>query len=367
MIHHSLIRTFGIFASTSMGVFGQGPLTPPGAPGPSMKSLDQIEARTPVSTLPLVIAAPGSYYLTKSLHFGDASGNAISITADNVTLDLNGFTLSSDASVTGSGIVITGTKGIVVRDGTITGTTVVAVSGTGFNRNWTATPGGFSMGVSDFASTGSRFSGLTIHGTRTSGIHANQGAVLSGISVSGCGTRCIDTNEGAAIDGCQAAMCAGLGVSVSSGVIRGTVSQNNATHGITATGQATLSACHTSDNGWSGIMLTDGGIASHCTSVRNGNAGIYAAYGSISQCSSSLNAHEGLSVFRGTVANCNARLNGRSGIYAPSGSVSHSQSSSNSVSGAGYFDLDAPSAVVAFSRYGTANTAGSILTGNLSL
>jgi hypothetical protein len=40
----------------------QGSLTPPpGAPAPTMKTLDQIEARTPISSAPFTISAPGSY------------------------------------------------------------------------------------------------------------------------------------------------------------------------------------------------------------------------------------------------------------------------------------------------------------------
>jgi hypothetical protein len=52
----------------------QGPLTPPpGAPTPVMKSLDQIEPRIAVNSLPgsasgmHVINQPGAYYLTASL------------------------------------------------------------------------------------------------------------------------------------------------------------------------------------------------------------------------------------------------------------------------------------------------------------
>jgi len=41
--------------------FAQGSLTPPGAPAPTMKSLDQIEPRTPISSLPFTISSSGSY------------------------------------------------------------------------------------------------------------------------------------------------------------------------------------------------------------------------------------------------------------------------------------------------------------------
>ncbi len=45
----------------------QGPLTPPGAPAPTMKTLDQVEVRTPITNLPYTITQPGSYYLIANL------------------------------------------------------------------------------------------------------------------------------------------------------------------------------------------------------------------------------------------------------------------------------------------------------------
>src|SRR5690242_16063675 len=80
--------------------FGQGALTPPGVPAPMMKSLDQIEPRTPVDATHtpgnsfegFIISQPGSYYLTTNI-LGSSGKDGIEIATNNVSLDLNGFAL----------------------------------------------------------------------------------------------------------------------------------------------------------------------------------------------------------------------------------------------------------------------------------
>jgi hypothetical protein len=101
---------------TSPLAFSQGKLIPPGPPEPSMKTLAQIEPRTPISSLPYYITNSGSYYVTTNLAL-DMESHGIAISADNVTLDLCGFTLTG-GNDTISGIVVLG-KNVKVRNGAL--------------------------------------------------------------------------------------------------------------------------------------------------------------------------------------------------------------------------------------------------------
>jgi hypothetical protein len=68
-----------------------------------MKTLQQIEPRTPLNTLPgddsamFLVTQPGSYYLTTNVVAGPGT-NAMRILASDVVIDLNGFTLYGTTS-----------------------------------------------------------------------------------------------------------------------------------------------------------------------------------------------------------------------------------------------------------------------------
>jgi parallel beta-helix repeat protein len=85
-----LLALATLIAMLAAGVRG-GPLDPPGAPG----STDSVKLPgTPINDLPYLITDPGNYYVTRNLN-AEAGSDGITIRADDVTLDLRGFTLNN--------------------------------------------------------------------------------------------------------------------------------------------------------------------------------------------------------------------------------------------------------------------------------
>jgi hypothetical protein len=101
----ALLGLCSALALIPSAALAQGALAPLGAPAPTMKSLDQLEPRTPLSaatapgsaTATHVISSPGSYYLTGNLSAAPGK-HGIEIASTGVTLDLNGFSLIGDGS-----------------------------------------------------------------------------------------------------------------------------------------------------------------------------------------------------------------------------------------------------------------------------
>lgn len=167
-MHASLPRLALVLAALTLPAFAQGPLVPAAGPAPSMKSLAQVEPRTPISPtagFPLTLNQPGSYYLTGNINV--SGGNVIVIAADDITLDLNGFAISSTAPfASGSAITLAGGRSRVAISNGLVRSGVTYVIG-----SFTAGPG-FVHGLSwsGAAPNSVRVSQLSVCGVQANGI-----------------------------------------------------------------------------------------------------------------------------------------------------------------------------------------------------
>jgi len=78
---------------------------------------------TAITSIPYVISSPGVYCLTGNLSLGRINGRAIFIDADDVVLDLNGWTLEGTGGLATElvGIKAYQRKNLTIRNGTIRG------------------------------------------------------------------------------------------------------------------------------------------------------------------------------------------------------------------------------------------------------
>ncbi|MES2474501.1 MAG: hypothetical protein V4640_01880 [Verrucomicrobiota bacterium] len=322
-------------------VCAQGDLTPPaGVPAAGMKTLTQVEPRTPIPAGPAVpvagphftITAPGSYYLTGNITV--AEGNAINITATDggVSLDLNGYTIrSTHASGSGSAIHIANTSNhTTIRNGHILGATTY--NGTNFVLK------GFSGGI--VAATPS--SGHQIHHVTVSGLAG------PGISV----------NFSSNVSHCIVKEVSGNGISA--GVVTDSAAEVIGGTGISGT---TISNCNASSMNTDSLAGISGGTISNCTASSKGGPGITGAI--IDGCTGSSNgSSSGLidksyGLFASTsVSNSRGSSNYAWGIYCSNGNVTNSYGFSNNSSlGGGIFSPANVSFSIGYCSGGTAISA----------
>ncbi|MGA2408881.1 MAG: right-handed parallel beta-helix repeat-containing protein [Candidatus Binataceae bacterium] len=86
-------------------------------------ALAQTKITKPSSGLPVKITKSGSYFLGGNLAVTTKTTTAIVVSVSNVTINLNGFTISGVGSTAtaGVGISASGVTGVIVANGTITG------------------------------------------------------------------------------------------------------------------------------------------------------------------------------------------------------------------------------------------------------
>ena len=241
-----------------------------------MKTLEQIEPRTPISELPRSIRSPGSYYVTDNLT-GVIGQHGITIDADNVTLDLNGFTLWGGGG--GGGIVVLGThRHITIKNGSL--------------REW----GGDGIGAG--SASHSRFANLYLWDNTLVGLRTGEQCLVENCQTSENGDDGIWI-EGAAgqVRNCVSADNSGNGISVGRrSQVLDSVSSGNST-GLVATTGSTVARCTVGENLVHGIVVGGGSVVKDCTAALNTQIGIAALEGcSVLDCNAVSNSTDGIQV-----------------------------------------------------------------------
>ena len=232
-------------------------------------------AETPISSVPFFINASGSYYLTDSL---TSAGVGIQISANDVTIDLRGHTLTGSAT-TDPGVYVSAGTNIVVKNGTI--------------KN-------FSTGIQSHNSSGTYFGVFNVKAAGNTGL---------GIDLWGSNNQ---------IEASTAFNNGGVGIYVGSGssVLKSSA-YNNASDGISAYDGATLVGNTTSGNGYNGIVTTRGATLSQNTSYNNVANGLLCSIGcTVVKNTTYGNQFSGVNPgARSVVKNNTADFNLNSGIY----------------------------------------------------
>jgi parallel beta-helix repeat protein len=310
-------------------VFAQGALVPSAGPAETMKTLQQIEPRTDIATLAgsssaaHVISQSGSYYLTGNIQAA-LNKHGIIISADNVAIDLAGFSLIGAGKAVGStghGISALSRRNITVRNGTI--------------REFR------QEGINANNGTGLVAEKLIVENCGSAGIHGYANVIVRECQCRENAGYGILANGTLLADRCMADgnTSIGIGASGDGSVIRGCVAQNNGSTGISVGSASTITDCTTRENGGTGISAGAGSSLNNCTAYYNdSNFGMFVSDGSVLQgCTANYNtgtSTHSYGIYAASACSviaCTARFNNNTntqgtgstgaGIYASSAST----------------------------------------------
>lgn len=305
-------RTLIAALAALSGLACAGPIDPPSGPVAStMKPLDQIEPRTAINAAntpgdddatpsTFKITKPGSYYLTGNVA-GEAGKIGVEITANDVSIDLGGFSLSGVAE-SGAGVRATvNASGISLRNGTVRGWGTVGVDlgfGSACRVEEVSAIANGNLGI--YTGTDSIIRGCAARNNVRAGIACGSGSAVSACTSAYNGQEGIWMGECASVSGCSV--------------------RYNEGAGIACNGTASVTNCVSMYNGGGGFTVGYGSTYTGCTARANTGHGFWVNTGATAtECAAFENTIDGFNVWGGSVTGCQADLNGRDGVRLESG------------------------------------------------
>jgi parallel beta-helix repeat protein len=243
--------------------------------------VEETEPRIPISSLPFTIETPGSYYLTGDL---TSSGDGIIVNADNVTIDLKGFSLIGSGLGISSGIYMVERSNVEIRNGTVKNFMGTYQQGGGVNE-WNG-KGHRVIGVRAISNGRGIYLGgpnhlvkdCTVGENGSYGIVVGNGSTVTGNTVYSNGDRGVTTHSGCTVIGNTFFDNASSGIhdqGVGSSIIHNTCS-NNGQWGITAMDGCILIGNTCTSNKEGGIAVRVGCMVKNNTLEGNSNYNIVA-------------------------------------------------------------------------------------------
>jgi hypothetical protein len=338
-----VVGSLVIFYSQINAAFAQGSLTPPGAPAPTMKTLAQVEPRTPISSLPYTITNSGSFYVTTNLT-GVGGQNGIVINAGNVVVDLSGFTLRGVPPAL-SGVYISGVTNVTVRNGTLTEWGRAGIDASSASpRNMVFENLVVSQNLGDGldAQAGSFINHCSSYNNAFAGITCNGGEVVECMASTNGSDGIVAQN--CTVRGSRSEYNRGMGISIANGSVLECTAEHNATAGFYGNGGYNeVRRCRATSNGsQAGIYMagSGSGVVSDCFCVNNAGYGIEIFGTGFLIIGNSCTGNTGGGI---SIQNMNNRIEGNNvltqarivGIEVPSNSNSNNVIVRNSVTGGG--------------------------------
>ncbi len=278
--------TLATLAFTSLALAG--PLSPPVGPVASTsKPIGEIETRIAINSIntpgdndasPSVfkITQPGSYYLSSSFSVPNAT-RGIEITANNVTIDLNGFTITGQTGSINAIANSGATDNVSILNGTIQsfGGTAVNLSAVAYGR-------------------------------------------IENVTVQNGASDAFRTSIGFIIRNCVARFNAGSGFIVGANTSLDSCSANsNSIDGFNVGSVSVVRNCLASANGGAGFTGVARGIITNCTANQNNQGITVASFSLVTNCNASFNSADGFIISsNSTVLNCNSTSNGTTAVGA---------------------------------------------------